>query len=130
MTTIKGLHTSLYQKKDDIFHGPGALVCHVGTVVLRVLLKVLDDLERQSALEQVMLRQRVLLRGLGGADCDVIYCSSPNSYLLAVQNCLDARALYQLAEAEFLGPQPNSDNHLRVVAPPPHNRASFRLHAS
>jgi len=53
--------------------GLGVLVCHVGTVGLRVLLKVLDDLQRSSALEQVMLRQRVLSRGLGGADCDVIH---------------------------------------------------------
>ena len=92
VTTIKGLHTSLYQKKDDIFHGPGALVCHVGTVGRRVLLKVLDDLQRYSALEQVMLRQRVLSRGLGGADCDVINlrhsghtCTLPQMHKLARQ---------------------------------------------
>jgi len=51
-------------------------------------------------------------------------------YFLAVQNCLHARAPYQLAEAEFWGRQPNSEVHSRVDAPLRCNRKSFRFHSS
>ena len=46
-------------------------------------------------------------------------------YFLAAQNCLHARAPYQLAEAEFWGRQPNSEVHSRVDAPLLCNRKSF-----
>ena len=51
-------------------------------------------------------------------------------YFLAVQNCLDAKAPYQLAEAEFWGRQPKSEVHLRVDAPLFCNCKSFRFHSS